>query len=149
MTQIQRLLYKLRVPLLILLPLWVAAGRMIFGAGGWLLLVTVFVVGPILFIGLLTIFLLTKRRPDIIAKRSLPPKDATYMSVIYVTFFLYGFLVDDGGDTAVSEGSAATKLFHTPPSDALNMVGEVCLCIGIASLVGYATYSIYAIRRKR
>lgn len=135
--------------MLILLPLWVAAGRIIFGAGGWLLLVTVFIVGPLLFIGLLTIFLLAKRRPEITTKQALPAKDAVYMSVIYVSFFLYGFLVEDGGDTAASEGSAATKLFHMSSSGVLNSVGQVCLLIGIASLVGYIIYSTYAIRHTK
>ena len=90
MRRLQQLLFKLRVPMLILLPLWVAIGRLMFGAGGWLLLVTIFIVGPLLFVGLLTIFLLAKRRRDIVGG-VLPKKDAIYMLIIYVSFFLYGF----------------------------------------------------------
>lgn len=71
------------------------------------------------------------------------------MLIIYVSFFLYGFLIEDGGDTAESEASAATKLFHMSSSDVLNTFGQVCVVVGIASLVGYITYSTAALRRKK
>lgn len=64
------------MPMAILLPVWITFGRGAFGSGGWVTLVYIFTVGPILLVALLIIRALISRRAVVKISGLVSPLDA-------------------------------------------------------------------------
>lgn len=148
MTTLQKFLYKTQIIMLLFIPLWVAIGRGLFDAGGWYVLVTLFVLGPILFVGLLLTLVLTRFRKDIKSNQSLPILDTALLSTVYIGSLLFGFFIEDGGDTKESVGSAASKLFNIPSYEALNYLAIISMALALISLLVLIAHSIYKLIKK-
>lgn len=93
------------------LPLWLTIGRSFFGSGGWMTLIYIFTVAPFLFVFLFILSVLLIKRYDVRLTKLVSPADVVLLLGVYVSTFLHGFFLVDGGDTQESVNSVASKYF--------------------------------------
>lgn len=114
-----------------ILPLW-----LVFGAsGGWLTLLFMFILAPALFAILLVLHFLVSGRTDVVTNKRLNPVDAVTLTVLYVSIFMYGFFVVNGGDTTDSINSDAMKLFGRSFQNTSEQLSNVFLTFSIVLIV--------------
>lgn len=131
MNNLGRTIYKLQIPAVIVLPIWIGIGRLLFGAGGWLMLITLFLLTPVLFIWLLVLAIATLARHDVRDNKALPLRDAKIFAVVYGAMVLFGFFLVDVGDTEDSVGSAFSMLLGH------HLVG---LSVVLAVMTGFVSF---------
>ncbi|HYF71278.1 MAG TPA: hypothetical protein VD864_00580 [Nocardioides sp.] len=123
------------IPVNLLLVAWVWFGRILFGVGGWFLLILLVTVVPVLLVALLlsTILAFTQGgRP-----RSLTRLQAVAQLVTWVGLFVLGAFMPDFGDTEDSQLSLLTQVFGY--SDALyDLSFLISLAGGVVAIAGYA-----------
>ena len=115
MTGIGRACLLAMIPLNVALVVWVWIGRIVFGVGGWFLLIYLLTVVPALLLGLLASTILGFTQSD--RPRRLTTGQAWAHVAVWVGMFGFGLFSPDFGDTADSEISALTQVFGR--SDAL------------------------------
>lgn len=92
------------------LPLWLTLGRSLpFDVGGWMMLIYIFTLAPAIFVIFLVFHLLLSKRADVKKTKRIDSSDALLLIGLYVSLFLHGLFVVDGGDTAESVNSIASK----------------------------------------
>ena len=97
------------IPVNLLLVAWVWLGRIVFGVGGWFLLIFMLSVVPVLLIAMLvsTILAFTQDgRP-----RALTPLQAVAQLATWAGLFVLGAFMPDFGDTEDSQLSLLTQVF--------------------------------------
>lgn len=113
MNTVNRYGLRLLAAMSFLLPIWLTVGKgMIFGVGGWVSLIYMFTLAPAIFAVLWLFFLLLYLRKDVKATRSIGTVDSILLLSLYVSIFLHGFYLLDGGDTKESVNSVASKHFN-------------------------------------
>lgn len=90
------------------LPFWLTFGRALMGSHGWETLLYLFLVAPALFVVMLTLNILAWVRKDVRQKVELSPTDAYLLLGLYLSIFLHGFFLIDGGDAEASLNSVMT-----------------------------------------
>jgi len=102
----------LLVAMSIFLPFWLTIGKsMLFGIGGWVGLAYIFTVAPAIFVIFWLFLMLLTLRKDTILTNSIGIVDARLLLALYTSIFAHGIFLVDGGDTAGSLNSIATKYF--------------------------------------
>lgn len=123
------------VPVNLLLIVWVWLGRMVFGVGGWFLLILLVSVVPVMLVGMLitTILAFTQDgRP-----RALTPLQAVAQLVTWAGLFVLGSFMPDFGDTDDSQLSLLTQVFGY--SEALYDLSFLIALVGaVAAVAAYA-----------
>lgn len=128
---------RFKLPLLVfgmflVLAAWVAFGRVLFGVLGWMVLVTLFLFGPMIAVYGLTLAIIVAVRQRNYVYRKWGP----FMTSLIITaaaLFCVGFFLPDGGDTKDSIGSAMSTLMMDRTNPAL---------IGVSGTL--AAWSIFA-----
>jgi hypothetical protein len=98
------------IPMALLLPLWVVAGRALFGAGGWMVVILGLTLGPVLVLLLLWSAILITVNAGRYRPYGAPLKTSFLLLGVYAAGFLFGFTVPDFGDAPDSGGSAMSRL---------------------------------------
>lgn len=123
------------IPVNLLLIVWVWLGRMVFGVGGWFLLILLVSVVPVMLVGMLitTILAFTQDgRP-----RALTPLQAVAQLVTWAGLFVLGSFMPDFGDTDDSQLSLLTQVFGY--SEALYDLSFLIALVGaVAAVAAYA-----------
>lgn len=123
------------IPVNLLLIVWVWLGRMVFGVGGWFLLILLVSVVPVMLVGMLitTILAFTQDgRP-----RALTPLQAAAQLVTWAGLFVLGSFMPDFGDTDDSQLSLLTQVFGY--SEALYDLSFLIALVGaVAAVAAYA-----------
>ncbi|MCG2621885.1 hypothetical protein LVY72_08130 [Arthrobacter sp. I2-34] len=125
----------LSIPMALLVPLWAAGGRVLFGVGGQLTTLLAFTLGPVLFL----LLLLAGVRTTATAAHYRPFAASAGTSAVLACAWLaalgFGFTVPDFGDRG---GSVMSRLLGEP---ALGVSTALCNPLGIIS-VGLAIASV-------
>lgn len=96
------------IPLNLLLIAWVWFGRVIFGVGGWFLLVALLFVVPVMLVALLTTTVLAYTQAG--RPRHLTTAQAWSQVATWSLLFSWGLFQPDFGDTSDSELSFLTQV---------------------------------------
>lgn len=107
MSPLGRTVLLAMIPVNLFLLAWVWFGRLAFGAGGWFLLILLYVL-PFVFLALLLTTILgfaTPRRP-----RALTQAQAVTHLVVWLGMLGFGFFLVDFGDAPESDLSAFTQV---------------------------------------
>lgn len=122
------------IPIDLLLIVWVWIGRIVFGVGGWFLLILLVTVVPVLLVGLLitTVLAFTQEgRP-----RRLTPLQTWAQLVVWLGLLVGGAFMPDFGDTDDSQLSLLTQVFGY--SDGLfDLSFSIAVGAGLVSVVAY------------
>jgi hypothetical protein len=106
----RRLLYYVQFGALIVLPLWVFAGRALFGVYlGWHFLYQCFI-APLAFLVLLATLLLTLARPEVREERAVSRLDSIILRFAYLFGAAYGFFMIDAPVAGERGSSVFTQL---------------------------------------
>ena len=123
------------IPVNLFLVLWVWMGRIVFGVGGWFLLIFLFSVVPVVLVALLisTVLAFTQDgRP-----RALTTFQAWAQVVTWLALFAFGAFMPDFGDTEDSQLSLLTQLFGY--SDALfDLSFGIAMGAAVVAIAAYA-----------
>ena len=96
----------------IALPLWLTVGKLaLFNAGGWMTLIYLLQVVPIIFVVFWVLFILLAKRKDVRETKSIGSFDSVILILLYVSIFIHGIFLVDGGDTDESINSVAMNIF--------------------------------------
>lgn len=115
MSTLGRRVFLWMIPLHLLLIAWVWFGRLLFGVGGWFLLIYLISVVPVLLAGLLVTTVMAFVQPG--RPRSLTRAQSLAQLATWLGMLLFGAFSVDFGDTEDSYGSLLTQVFG--PSDLL------------------------------
>lgn len=98
------------IPVNVLMIAWVWIGRMLFGSGGWFLLILLVSVVPILaaVLAATTVLAFTQRRDAVVGR--ITGQQTLAQLLTWVGLLGFGFFLVDFGDTTDSESSAFTQL---------------------------------------
>lgn len=122
------------IPLNLFLVAWVWFGRIVFGVGGWFIVVFVFTVVPVVLVAFLvtTILAFTQRgRP-----RALTSFQAVAQVLTWLALLVFGAFMPDFGDTTDSQLSLLTQVFGY--SDGLYDLGfTIAILAAGAAVVAY------------
>jgi hypothetical protein len=122
------------IPINLFLVAWVWIGRILFGVGGWFILILLVSAVPVLLVALLvtTVLAYTQHgRP-----RSLTRVQALAQLATWAALFVFGAFMPDFGDTEDSQLSLLTQVFGY--SDALfDLSFTIALAAGAAAVVAY------------
>ncbi|MCW2772540.1 MAG: hypothetical protein JWN91_866 [Nocardioides sp.] len=122
------------IPINLLLVVWVWIGRIVFGVGGWFILILLVSAVPVLLVALLVTTLLAYTQHG--RPRSLTTTQATAQLATWLALFVFGAFMPDFGDTEDSQLSLLTQVFGY--SDALfDLSFTIALVAGGAAVVAY------------
>jgi hypothetical protein len=107
MSSLGRRVLLLMIPLNLVLLAWVWFGRIFFGAGGWFLLILLYVL-PFVFAGLILTTILGFTRPG--RPRALTSAQAKAQLLVWCGMLGFGFFLVDFGDMDDSDLSAFTQV---------------------------------------
>jgi hypothetical protein len=134
----RRLLYYVQFGALIVLPLWVFAGRALFGVYlGWHFLYQCFI-APLAFLVLLATLLLTLARPEVREERAVSRLDSIILRFAYLFGAAYGFFMIDAPVAGDRGSSVFTQLFgldlNVLSYTVSNTVGPLAAVLALAAL---------------
>lgn len=122
------------IPLNLFLVAWVWIGRVVFGVGGWFLLIFLVSVVPVLLVALTTTTILAFTQHG--QPRSLTRLQAWAQVVTWVGLLAFGAFCPDFGDTEESEVALLTQVFGR--SDAtLDASYTLTVAAGILAVAAY------------
>lgn len=134
------------IPLNLFLVAWVWFGRMVFGVGGWFLLIYAFTVVPALLVGLLVSTILSFTQPG--RPRALTRPQAWAQVVVWAGMFAFGLFSVDFGDTEDSETSALTRVFGRSRT-LLDLSYDLTLAAGAVTVVAWMVLMVTLIGARR
>lgn len=111
MKSFQRTSIFLLMIMTFLLPFWLTLGRSMLGSSGYLTILHMFFIAPVLFILMLIFNVLIWARRDVRQKVEFSKLDSFLLLLLYISIFLHGFTIVDGSDTPESLSSVLTSLF--------------------------------------
>ena len=134
------------IPVNLLLLAWAWFGRLVFGVGGWFLLILLPVVA-LLFLGLLLTSILALTQPG--SPKALTRPQAVAQLALWLGLFGFGLFLPDFGDAPDSTTSLLTQVFGY--SDSLIDVGmTIAGLFGLLVLVAYvALLGLLLVGRRR
>ena len=137
------LLMWLMIPLNVVLIAWVWFGRLVFGVGGWFLLILMPVAGVLAIAFLVTTILSFTRKP-----RQLSRTQTALQISTWTAMFGCGLFMPDFGDTENSSASSLTQVFGY--SDRLlNTSFVLALGFGLAMVVLWLVLLVALIADRR
>lgn len=120
------------IPIHLLLLVWVWIGRFVFGNGGWMTLVLLVTVIPVVALALaITTLLCFLRRP---APRALTSSQVRAQLVTWAGLFVVGLTMVDFTDSPDSEQTLLTQVFGR--SDAMFTLSAVLIGVGTLTAIG-------------
>lgn len=131
----------------VLLPLWVALGRTLFGVGGWMLFLTLYVV-PVLFAWLLVLTVLTLLRPSVRRGEGLNRGEAVGWAVVIAAALALELTLVDGGDTDESQQSVLTRLAGNGAKGISQKLFPWCEHVFLYGLAGLTLIACWALARE-
>jgi hypothetical protein len=134
MRNLGRLVFTIHLPVTVLLLLWAWLGRVLFGVGGWFLMILPLFVGPwlLLALGLTSVLAYTReQRP-----RAFTRWETISLLTMWVGLFGVGLFVIDFGDTPGSDMSILTKLVGRTEST-LDLSWNLAVASGILATIGW------------
>jgi hypothetical protein len=132
-------------PLNLVLVVWVWIGRVVFGVGGWFILLML-PVAVVLAIGLLVTTILAFTQGG--SPKALTGAQTGAQLLTWLGLLGFGLFLPDFGDTDDSARSVLTQLFGY--SDDLYDAGfVVALAFGVLALVAYLVLLVLLIARRR
>ena len=134
----RRSLYYIQFGALVVMPLWVFAGRALFGVYlGWHFLYQSFI-APLAFLVLLAALLLTLARPEVRRDRSVSRLDSILLRAAYLLGATYGFFMIDAPVSGDRGSSVFTQLFgldlNVLSYTVSNTVGPLAAVLVLAAL---------------
>jgi hypothetical protein len=134
----RRSLYYIQFGALVILPLWVFAGRSLFGVYlGWHFLFQCFI-APLAFLVLLGVLLLTLARPEVRRDRAVSRLDSILLRTAYLFGVAYGFFMIDAPVAGDRGSSVFTQLFgldlNVLSYTVSNTVGPLAAVLALAAL---------------
>ncbi len=110
-TSLRRLMFVFAPLFAFVIPILAVMGiPALFGTGGWGMILTVFIIGPIMIVSLLILYSLLMARPSVRTTKQVSRMDARIMLSLYASIIITGLFFVDGGDTTESVQSAMTKM---------------------------------------
>jgi hypothetical protein len=134
MRNLGRLVFMIHLPVTVLLLLWAWLGRVLFGVGGWWLVVLPLIVGPwiLLALGLSSLLAYTReQRP-----RAFTRWETISVLALWLGLFGVGLFIVDFGDTPGSEMSILTELAGRSQST-LDLSWSLAMASGILAVAGW------------
>ncbi|OFE16266.1 hypothetical protein BA895_19630 [Humibacillus sp. DSM 29435] len=127
-----RSVFLAMIPVHLLILGWVWIGRAAFGNGGWMTLILLVTVIPVVALALaLTTLLSFRRRP---APRALTARQVRAQLVTWAGLFVVGLFMYDFTDAPESDKTVLTQLFGY--SDALFTLSAVLIGVGAITATG-------------
>lgn len=145
---LRKLTYYTLIPLLVIMPLWVGAGRILFDHNGFMVLFTFYLLMPVLFIlQLLTVIFSYKTRKYAV-DRQVGVKTSILLTIYYVTGFLTQFFIYELAYKGLGDSIAMDLGLVNEPITIGIMIALFILTLG--SLIGaLVAASIERSRAKR
>lgn len=135
------------LPMALILPFWLILGRgLVGGSSGWVAVVYFFYVAPPLILSLLAMRLLVKTRVDALGQKHFGKVDSMLLSTVYLSVFLHGFFLVDGGDTEESVASVVTQLGVS--NEVSEFYGEVFFLTSLLLIIVTLAVLIYERTRR-
>jgi hypothetical protein len=134
MRNLGRLVFMIHLPVTVLLLLWAWLGRVLFGVGGWWLIILPLFVGPwlLLALGLSSLLAYTRaQRP-----RAFTRWETISVLALWLGLFGVGLFIVDFGDTPGSDMSILTELAGRSQS-MLDLSWNLVVFSGVLSVVGW------------
>jgi hypothetical protein len=134
MRNLGRLVFMIHLPVTVLLLLWAWLGRVLFGVGGWWLVVLPLIVGPwiLLALGLSSLLAFTRvQRP-----RTFTRWETISVLALWLGLFGVGLFIVDFGDTPGSDMSILTELAGRSEY-MLDLSWSLAMASGILAVVGW------------
>ena len=132
MGKLGRLVFTIHLPVTVLLLLWAWLGRVLFGVGGWWLVILPLFVGPwiLLALGLTSVLAYTRaQRP-----RAFTRWETISVLALWVGLFGVGLFIVDFGDAPGSEMSILTELAGRSMRD---LSWNLAVASGVLAVVGW------------
>ncbi|AUI50465.1 hypothetical protein AC20117_06135 [Arthrobacter crystallopoietes] len=136
----QALVAVICIPMAILVPVWVVAGRVLFGISGPMVSILAFTLGPVLLLLLLFAGVKTVANAVRVRPFGAPLKTSALLVTTYLVAFGFGFTVPDFGENG---GSILTALAG---ESALGMSIALCNPLGIISIALSITVTVVCYR---
>jgi membrane protease YdiL (CAAX protease family) len=135
-TRLQKILFWSLAPAVLLVPIWIVFGKMLFGGpGGWGAMILMYTAAPVLFLYHVLLFLvaLRKNRQKYFGCRdyNLSPAASKYLLAYYVGQVGVQLFMDDGGD----QGSMGSVMEHW-----LGLSRQVCE--GVDTVFAFGTVGL-------
>jgi hypothetical protein len=133
------------IPVNLVLLAWVWFGRLFFGAGGWFLLILLYVL-PFVFLALLATTLLgfLGTQPP----RALTRSQAVAQLVVWAAMWGFGFFIVDFGDMEDSDLSAFTQVVGRNDVT-LGISWTVAIASAVVAVVAWVVLLVLLIAQKR
>ena len=134
MRNLGRLVFMIHLPVTVLLLLWAWLGRVLFGVGGWWLVVLPLIVGPwiLLALGLSSLLAYTReQRP-----RAFTRWETISVLALWLGLFGVGLFIVDFGDTPGSNMSILSELAGRSQST-LDLSWSLAMASGILTVAGW------------
>ncbi len=106
MNKLQKTIYQLAIPMIFIIPLWLALGRGLFDIWGWWSAIFL-VLSPLICVGLLVMWLLIPKPRDENGTKILGKTDATILAALYGAALLAGLFIADAGDVGPTKSIAS------------------------------------------
>jgi hypothetical protein len=134
MRNLGRLVFTIHLPVTVLLLLWAWLGRVLFGVGGWWLLILPLFVGPWLLLALALTSLLAYTRDQ--RPRAFTHWETISVLALWVGLFGVGLFIVDFGDAPGSEMSILTELAGRSTQDLSWSLAVASGALAIAGWLG-------------
>lgn len=142
MGNLGRSLFVLYLPITLALVAWAWLGRVVFGAGGWFLLILPIFVGPWLVLALVLTVVLAWTRPQ--RPRVLTRRECWSLAGLWVGLFGVGLFIVDVGDAPGSEMSILTAIVGDSPT-ALDVSWWLATASGLLAAAAWLTLIVQLI----
>jgi hypothetical protein len=149
MDKLRRWIWRLQIPMILLVPAWLIVGRGLLGSVGWISLILLITVVPVLLVVTTVQTVLVMVRKDVRSSHMVSALDAKLAVVYYVTMFLFGLFLVDGGDTEDSVASVASRLLGRGFVEASSVLAAALGILAIAALLGGLVCAIIELVRAK
>lgn len=144
MGNLGRTIFLVSLPVTVLLLLWAWLGRLLFGIGGWDVVILTIVAGPwaLLGTGLVAMFALNRpQRP-----RTFTRREEIALFVVWAGLFGVGLFLADSTDEPGVQASVFTELTG---SDSLTLSGHLTTLSGVLAFGGWVALLVLLILDRR
>ena len=148
MKNFQRLSLILLPIMTFALPFWLTFGRIMAGSAGWLTILYMVFVAPVLLVAMLALNILAWLQKDVRRKAELSRIDAFLLLAFYISVFFHGFFLVDGGDSEDSLNSVMTLMWHNRLLDLSTFLSSAALWLSLLLLITCIVVFIRELRKR-